>query len=557
MSIDMNLILGFQKRSSIRREITHAENSKRNKTCVNHKRGISNQMTSRTSYTLKNVAWGNISHILNLIIKFISRTVFIHYLGQTYMGVSGLYTNILGVLSFTELGLGTAMNYALYKPVADGDQEKVKSLMLFYKTAYRVIAAVIGLLGLAIIPFLQYIVKDPGNVGNIYVYYLIFLFDTVTSYLVSYKFSLVSAEQKSYIMTNINMVISLVQTLIQILIIIIYRNFLLYLLGSSAIALISKFYIVWFFNKHYAYLNEHPKKIKKTELDLIKKNVGALIVHKIGDVCVHQTDNILISAFVSLEIVGKISNYNYVIMTVTGFLSVLLNAVIGSLGNLIASEPIDHQYRVFKTYRFVGYWLYGFCAVAYYILFQPFITIWAGPEWIVDDLTIALICLERYNIGHRVVVNNFKSAAGLFNQDKWCAFGQALVNLVVSVVMVKLIGLPGIYMGTVIQGLLATAVKPYVLYKYGFQRNVVSYYIDSVKYLGVELVIAACMMGLKHLILPDLSMVSTGRFVILIIATAVVPNLFYILAFYKTDEFKYIYEQIGSRVVSKVKRIIS
>lgn len=514
-------------------------------------------MATRTQNTMKNIVWGNISHILELVIKFISRTIFIHYLGQTYMGVSGLYTNILGVLSFTELGLGTAMNFALYKPVAEGNREKVKSLMLFYKTAYRVIAFVIAALGLLIVPFLRYLIKDPGDIGNIYVYYLIFLFDTVTSYLVSYKFSLVSAEQKTYIMTNINMVISLVQTSSQILIIIISKNFLLYLLTSSFVSLVSKFYIVYYFNKNYAYLNDNPRKIEKSELDPIKKNTAALIVHKIGDVCVHQTDNILISAFISVEIVGKISNYNYIIMTVTGFLSVVFGAVIGSLGNLVASEGKEHQYKVFKTYRFVGYWLYGFCAIAYFILFQPFIYIWAGEEWLVDDLTVALICLERYNIGHRVVVNNFKSAAGLFNQDKWCAFGQAIINLIVSVVMVKLIGLPGIYVGTVVQGLLATIVKPYVLYKYGFDRKVAPYYIDSLKYFGVELATAIFLMWIKSLVLPDLIGVNMGRFIALVALTAVIPNMFFLFAFHKTEEFHYLYELVGKKGINKIKRLFS
>ena len=513
-----------------------------------------NRLASRTRNTMRNVLWGNVSHLAGLIIKFISRTVFIYFLGQTYLGVSGLYTNILGVLSFTELGIGTAMNFALYKPVAENDREKIKSLMLFYKQAYRVIAVVVSAAGLALIPFLKYLVKDSGDIGNIYVYYLIFLFDTATSYLVSYKFSLVAAEQKSYIMTNINTVISFVQTLVQILVIILFRDFLLYLLASSAVGLLSKFYIAWYFRKHYAYLDDHPQKIKAEDLAPIKKNVFALIIHKIGDVCVHQTDNILISAFISLEIVGKISNYNYIIMTVTGFLSVIFSAVVGSLGNLIASESKARQYEIFKVYRFVGFWLYGFCAIAYLILFQPFITIWAGAEWRVDDVTVALICLERYNIGHRVVVNNFKSAAGLFDQDKWCAFGQALINLVVSIGMVKLIGLPGIYVGTVVQGLLATAIKPPILFRHGFSRSVRAYYSDSVKYLGVEVITAGTLLLIKQWIIPDLDSFGIFSFIIMVAITAIVPNVVFAAVFRKREEFAYLKEKVTEILFRRQKK---
>lgn len=505
--------------------------------------------------TMRNIFWGYVSHVFSLIIKFISRTVFIYYLGKTYMGVNGLFTNILGVLSFTELGLGTAMNYALYKPVAEGNKEKIKSLMLFYKRAYRVIAIVITVIGLSVTPFLKYLINDPGNVGNVYTYYLIYIFDTATSYLVSYKFSLVAAEQKAYIMTNINMVISLIQTIVQIIVIILFQDFLIYLLSASIMGVASKVYISHYFNKHYSYLNDNPKEIDQIELAPIKKNVIALIIHKIGDVCVHQTDNILISAFISLEVVGKISNYNYIITTITGFLSVIFSAVIGSLGNLIASESKEHQYRVFKTYRFVGYWLYGFCALAFFILFQPFICIWAGRDWLVDDLTVAFICIERYNIGHRVVVNNFKSAAGIFDQDKWVAFGQAIINLVVSIVMVKRIGLPGIYFGTIVQGLFSTAIKPFILYKNAFEKNGLLYYVESIKYLLVEAIAIGCMMLIKHIVIPDMSILNIWRFIVIMVLTAIIPNIVYFCAFYKTDEFKYLYNFTIKKVIRKIMRV--
>lgn len=514
-------------------------------------------MATRTQNTIRNVVWGNVSHIVGLIIKFISRTVFIHYLGQVYMGVNGLFSNVLGVLSFTELGLGMAMNFELYKPVAENDREKIKSLMRFYKNAYRVIFAVITVAGLALIPFLKYLIKDPGNVGNIYVYYLIYLFDTATSYLVSYKYSLVSAEQKSYVMTNINTVISLIQTAVQIVVMVVYKSFLYYLLVASLVGVASKLYVIRYFRKHYHYLDENPKKLRPEELAPIKKNVVALIVHKIGDVCVHQTDNILISAFLTVEIVGKISNYNYIILTVTGFLSVFFSSVIGSIGNLIALEGKEHQYEVFRAYRFVGFWLYGFCAIAYFILFQPFIYIWAGPEWLVDELSVALICLERYNIGHRAVVNNFKTAAGLFNQDKWCSLGQAIINLVVSILMVKLIGLPGIYVGTVVQGLFATAVKPHVLYKYGFNKGVREYYVDSVKYLLVELTAVGLLSAIRLAILPEISATNLPRFVLLVMLTAILPNVVFFLAFRKTHEFQYMYELFGRKLIDGLKRTLS
>ena len=511
-------------------------------------------MTSRTQYTLKKLLWGNVSQIINLVMKFISRTVFIYFLGQTYMGVNGLYTNVLGVLSFTELGIGTAMNFALYKPVAEGDREKIKSLMSFYKKAYRVIALIVFLAGLAIMPFLGVLVKDPGDVGNIYVYYLIYLADTATSYLVTYKYSLVSSEQKNYVVTNVGTVISVLQVVIQIAVMTIYRSFLLYLITNVAVSMGQKLFNAIYLNRKYPYLNEHCEKLDKTELDKIKKNVFALIIHKIGDVCVHQTDNILISAFISLAVVGKISNYNYVITTVTGFLSVIFSSVIGSLGNLIATESKEKQYRIFRIYRFVGFWIYGFCAIALFVLFQPFIVLWAGEEWLVDDFTVALICLERYCVGHRVVVNNFKSAAGIFDQDKWVAFGQAIINLIVSVIMVRLIGLPGIYVGTVVQGLFCTVIKPYILYRDVFDQNPVHYYIDSVKFLAGELLAAIVLYVLKYWIIGSIANVTVLNFGIMILLTAVIPNVLFYVLFRHTEEWNYLSNLVGNRLIGKLRR---
>lgn len=511
-------------------------------------------MSSRTQNTIKNILWGNVSQLIGILVKFISRTFFIYYLGQRYMGVSGLFSNVLGVLSFSELGISTAMNYALYKPVAEGNIEEIKSLMTLYKKAYQVIAAAVLVIGIAFIPFLKYLIKDPGNIGNVNLYYIIYLIDTASGYLVTYKYSLVSAEQKNYIITNITTVVSMLTAVIQIIGMVLYQSFLLYLLISLTINLGVKLFNAFYLDKCYPYLREKAQPLAADTYQSIKKNVGALVIHKIGDVCVHQTDNILISAFISLEITGRISNYNYVITTVTGFLTIIFSSVVASLGNLIVQEDREKQYDIFRIYRFVGFWLYGFCAIAFFTLFQPFISLWAGKDWLVDDLTVALICLERYNIGHRVVVNNFKSAAGVFQQDKWVAFGQAAVNLIVSIGMIKLIGLPGIYVGTVVQGLVSTLIKPVILYRDVFQKSWKVYYLDSAKYLAVEICAAAMLLGFRLLILPDPATVSYGIFAVLVLVTAIVPNLVFLLVFHRSREFKYMKAMVMEKILRRRSR---
>ncbi|XJV96793.1 lipopolysaccharide biosynthesis protein [Haloimpatiens lingqiaonensis] len=501
---------------------------------------------SRLKCTAKNIFFGYVSSIISLLLGFISRTIFIKILSTTYLGVNGLFINVLGVLSFAELGIGTAMNYSLYKPVAEKDIEKLKSLMDFYKIAYRVIALVVTIIGLTLLPFLKYIVKDPGNVGNISVYYLIFLFNTVTSYFVSYKFSLVNAEQKNYIFSNINTITSFVTVIMQIITLILFKNFLYYLLVAAVIGLIQKIFINRYLNKKYPYLlDKNTKKITKEELKPIKTNVIALIWHKIGEISIYQTDNIVISTFINVTTVGIISNYNLLITSVSTFITIIFNSAIASLGNLMATEDVSKQYNTFKVYRFAAFWLYGFSSIAFYILLSPFITLWIGSEMIISDFTVLLIMINYYMVGHRICINNIKSAGGIFDQDKYVALLQGVVNLVVSIIMVKLIGLPGVYIGTIMSGILATVIKPIIVYKYAFQKDVRYYFIDGLKFASaVTFSLVICWI-IKYNIIKNVTMFN---FIVMMVVVTLVPNFLFLLFFRKNDEFIYIKNIILSKI---------
>lgn len=376
-------------------------------------------MSTRLKMTAKNAFWSYFSMGVSFVLQFISRTVFIYFLGEGYLGINGLFSNVLGVLSFAELGIGTAINFSLYKPVAEHDVEKIKSYMYYYKWAYRAIALIVCVLGIVLIPFLDILVTDPGNVGNITVYYCIYVFNTVTSYFVSYKYSLVNAEQKNYIYTNVNLNYYCRCSNNQIISLVIWKNFLVYLLVAAGFGVFQKIFVSIYFDKLYPYLRDkNVKKLSKDEKNTLVSKVKALVVHKIGDVSVHQTDNIIVSAFVSTKMVGLLSNYNLIISTVSSCINILFNSVTGSLGNMVATETKEYQYQIFKKYRFVGFWFYGFTAIALSILMSPFITLWIGDSMVVDTLTINLIVLDYYMIGQRICLNNIKSAAGVFEPDK-------------------------------------------------------------------------------------------------------------------------------------------
>ena len=315
----------------------------------------------RVKAAARNIIFGYIGNLTTQLLGFVLRTIFIRHLGQTLNGVNALYTGILSVLSMAELGIGTALNYSLYKPVIHKDYEKIKSYMLLYKKAYRIIGFVVAGIGLVIVPFLPYLVKQPEGVTlrDLTLYYLIFLFNTVSSYFVAYKYSLVNAEQKNYIQTNIITVTKMITVMLQIIVILTTGNFYAYLLTAATVELLQKIFVSRYLNNMYPYLKEKDiKPLTKEEVGEVVKKTKALVLHKVGDVARLQTDAMIISGFINVTLSGIVDNYNLVISSVSNFVNIIFNSVLSSFGNLIATESRQKQYEIFKVYRFFACWIY-------------------------------------------------------------------------------------------------------------------------------------------------------------------------------------------------------
>jgi O-antigen/teichoic acid export membrane protein len=235
---------------------------------------------SRIANAKRNIRYGYINTLVSLFLKFLTRTVFIYTIGVTYLGVNGLFTNILSVLSLADLGISTALNFSLYKPVAQKDIQKIKALMQIFKKAYSIIAIVIAILGLSLLPFLSIFIKNPIGItpSELVLYYLLFLFNTVSTYFVSYKYSLANADQRNYIETNFQTATILVTSLVQVAVLLIFKSFLFYLLSATVIELFHKILVNIYLNKRYPYLAEQVEgNLTKEELTPIKRNIKALV----------------------------------------------------------------------------------------------------------------------------------------------------------------------------------------------------------------------------------------------------------------------------------------
>lgn len=506
----------------------------------------------RIQQAKKNIAFGFVSNFVILFMNFLQRTIFILILGQTLTGVNSLFSGILSMLSMAELGIGSALNYSLYKPVANKDYEKIKSYMLFYKKAYRVIAAVITIIGLALTPFLKYLVKNPGDntIQELTVYYLIFLFNTVSTYFVAYKYSLVNAEQRNYIQTNITTITKIVTVIVQIVVLLLTRNFLIYLLAQAAVELLQKIFVSRYLNRLYPYLCEKKvQKLEKEETAVIITKTKALMCHKIGDVARLQTDSIIISSFIDVGVNGIVDNYNYVITYVANFVNIIFNSVLSGFGNLVATESKKKQYEVFKVYRFFACWLYGFATVGFWYLLTPLIgNLWLNDEWVIGQGIVTLILIDFYFKGGRVVLANFKIAAGVFEKDRYLALIQGGVNLVLSIGLVQVIGLSGIYVGTVVSGLMANVIQPLIVYHDCFERKAISYFTDSLKYLCIIVGITLLLLPVKAAILQEVTFL---RFLGMAVVITLVYNGVFWLAFGRSGEFRYLFQVVAGKFVKK------
>ena len=501
---------------------------------------------SRTSNAIRNTKYAFISKILAIILGFVSRTVFIHYLGDTMLGVNGLYSQVLSVLSFAELGFGTALIYSMYGPVARNDTEYVIKLLDFYKWVYRIIAGIIALLGIALLPFLQYVVKNAQGLSlfELRLYFCIFLFNTVISYFVTYKFSYLNALQKNYVSTNINTTINFVTIIVQMIVIVIFKNFLIYLLTHSFLGLLSKVFIARYLDKKYPILKEKPiVPLSKEEKQPIFNEVKGLILHQFSNVAVHQTDNLIISSLTDMGVVavGFVSNYNLLITSVLGFVEQIFNSITSGFGNLAAQSTKKHFKEVFLTANFINFWLYGFCSIAFFVLIPPFITLWIGSSRLIDPISFLLIVVNCYLQGQCTIYNNARVAVGNFNKDKWWSFIQAIVNLVVSIVCAKARGVVGVYIGTVTSRMVLVIFRPYATYSMMFEESSKEYYALLIKYFLTTVIVGAVTYALTYKLLASVTIV---KFIISVFIVGIVPNLIFLAMYFRTHVFKDVLHRI-------------
>ena len=444
---------------------------------------------SRTRNSIKNIEYAVVGQVLGLLAKFVSRLVFVRVLSAEYLGIDGLFTNILSVLSLAELGIGTAIVYSLYKPIAEGDIEKIKSLMDLFKRTYQTIGIIITVLGLMITPFLHYLIKEMPDVAYIRFIFVIFVLNSSISYFYSYKRFLIIANQKKYIATIYRYGVFVAMNVAQILMLLVTGNYTLFLLVEMVAIFIENVLISRKADQLYPYLKE--KKVvplDKVEMITIKKNVKALIFHRVGGVVVLGTDNLVISIFIGIVAVGTYSNYLLVIGALTMIYGLVFESLTASIGNLGITQSKEKNIAVFELINFLAFWIYGFSAIALWNLINPFIELWLGRQFLFEMGIVTVLVINFYLLGVRTSVKVFKDAHGLYWFDRYKPLAESFINIVASVVLAQVLGLVGVFLGTLISTITTSFwVDPYVLYRHGFKSSVKPYFGVYLRYSALTL----------------------------------------------------------------------
>lgn len=506
----------------------------------------------RTDKSIKNAIIAVIANIVTMIVGVVSQAIFVKGFGKEYLGVNSLFSNIIYMLSIVELGVGTAIIYNLYKPVAENDVEKIKSLLQFYKKAYKIIAVTILIISIILSLVLKNIVGDVQITENVYIVFALFVIDTVFSYLITYKRSILYATQNTYIVNIIHIGYIICMNVVASVIIILLGNYYIYLISKILFRILENVIVNLIAEKKYPYINEKDniQELDKETLKEIIKKIKALFFHKIGEVMLLGTDSIIVSKFLGIVWVGLYSNYNMIVNAISGIFGQVFSAVTASVGNLLVEENTEKIYVVYKRMILLNFWLVSFCTVSIFCMIKPFIILWIGSDYLLSEMTVFVIVIVFYMQNMKKTLKVFKEAAGKFEKDKYIPIIESLVNILCSIFFVKHLGLIGVFIGTFLSTLVLYCYSfPKIVYKQIFKKDYKTYTIEYIGYFAIMLMAFAISYTMISVFKFDNNFI---QLLVNFIVCLIVPNIIYFMIYHNTKEFEF-YKLLVKRTIERRK----
>ncbi len=489
---------------------------------------------SRSKRTVQNMSMGFLYQVTSMILGFVSRTVFIRTLGDEYLGLHGIFGDVLTLLSMADLGFHTAMAYSFYKPLADRDEERIAALVSFYKKVYNTIAFVVLGLGLCCIPFLRLIVNTEKQIDHLEIYYLFSLAGVVTSYLFVYKTTLLTADQKDFKVVNIRMISTTVKVLLQIASLLIFKNYIVYLAIGTFMGIMNNLIASKKAESEYPYI----KKIKgnlgvdKGLKNSIVENMKSVFIYKISTTIFSATDNIIISVVISTAMVGLYSNYLMLSQKLLLIEQIVFSAMTASIGNVIAKENSEKKYQIFQTIQSMSFIFCGIIVTCYCILADDLVRIWLGEDHTLPLLLVAAVSVNTFLSCALQPLWSYRDASGLYKKTKYIMLIASIENIVLSVILGKLIGVAGIIFASAIARLTTYFwYEPKLLYREYFERSPRSYFISMLKNLLLSVAVIAVVGAVSSRFYVD----NWGGLILKGAVIGVVCTIIFVGAYYRTE----------------------
>ena len=501
----------------------------------------------RTQKTLKNSIYIIGSYLTLGILSVLTRKMFIMYLPLEFLGYEELFGNIFSILSLTDLGIGTLITYRLYPAFAKEDKKEIAKLMSIYKYLFRIIGVIVLGLGLFLIPFLRSIVKGNSLEWEyIYIVYIMQLSTILCTYFLAYKRILYTVDQCEYKSVQIETMCSFVGNLIRIAIILIFKNYILYLAVNILTNIITNCIISARINKEYDYIHITCSANKKDLVDYrFVKDIKNNLAQKISLVIYGGTDNILISALLDIKYVAIKGNYSLITGYVTKIMDKVLDSFQAPIGNFIYSNNRKEGTKLFRMFELISFVLANFVATSYFIMLNPLMEIWLGTGFVLNEGYVLAFALNEYVKWNHKFIVYYRNAFGKYELDRNYILGGAILNIACSVVLAKPLGISGIMLGTVVGHFGFWIGRTKVVYREYLDEKSVFYALRQIR--NFIIMISNCIL-LKlfcHYISDDLK-----GFMIKIDICLFLPNVITLFIFYKSEEMKMIFSYL--HILSKI-----
>lgn len=493
-----------------------------------------------TNSKVKNIilssTFGIVEQIVSYVITFVFQTVFLMVLSKNYLGISGLFSNILQIFSLAELGIGGVISFRLYEPIKNRDVNKCGALLSFYKKMYHSLFWIVVLMGAFFYPFIDSIIKDASEIPediNLKLIYILFVIQSASSYLCVYMQSLLSSDQKGYIVSLVSMIFKIIISAGKIIVLVLTRNYTLTLIIGIILNFILNLIFNIYIKRNYREIVDSKQVITKEERGNIFKDTRALFCHKIGYTVVKGTDSIILSKYIGVVVIGIYSNYVLITTAVDAVLNKLFGSFVSTIANMSLTKNSEERYGVYKKLFFANLWVSSLFTITMFVVINPFIEVWLDKSYLLSIVAVCMISFNLFCGSSRVINTSFINANGLFVKDKFRPVVEAGLNLVLSIILVNKVGLVGVILGTVLSTLLTVWWRePVILYKYVFERNVKEYFIYYMKWMILGIMTSAFFYFLCLKIPVSL----IGIVIRLFICLAGI-NVIYILIFRKTDNY--------------------